>query len=253
MRVVITPDCDLVVRKGKPKVAGVLTMGGILRRFEEKGASADNFIVIKGRSYSVSWNPKDIATFPVEGPGSLRVKDGFEFVGTLRPLYAQAMQRRALVDLWRVGVPVAPALGVMGDVSVWIRLKRGGGEDFEKVVVDTPTGAVLIPGREGREGQRGGSLILLGRRFVWKLVDQLREMAVNRREEFDEGDLVALEKVLTKESVFCTRILTAGGPTDTVDGKFGVSFALGEEPRRKKDAAWLQVVLSVPAQELYES
>ena len=182
IRVIVTPDCDLVVRKGKASVASVLTMGGILRRFDKKGASIDNFVVMDDGSYSVAWKPKDLRTFPINGDGALHVEDGFEFVGTLRPLYAQAMQRRALTDLWRVGVPVAPALGVRVNMSVWVRLRVDDDkEDFEKIAVGTPASAVLIPGREGREGQRGGSRILVGRRFIWDLIDRLTQMRHERR------------------------------------------------------------------------
>ena len=251
IRVIVTPDCDLVVRKGKTKVTNVLTMGGTLRRFDKRGASVDNFIVMEDGSYSVAWKPKDLKTFPIDGAGALHAADGFEFVGTLRPLYAQAMQRRALTDLWRVGVPVAPALGVRGNVSAWIRLSVNEKEDFEKVAVGAPGGGVLIPGREGREGQRGGSRILVGRPFVWNLIDRLNEMKDGRRGEFGDRDVEALEKVLRNEGAFWAGILRAGAPVDVVDGKFGVSFTVGR-PRRTKDAAWLQVVLSVPADALEE-
>ena len=117
--VVITPDCDLVTRNSSPDVKSVLTMGGDLRTFDQPKSAADDFVIIRDRPYSVWWNPKDLRTFPISGGGGLR--ESYEFIGTLRPLYAQEAQRRALVDLSRVGLPVAPALGVQATARVWMK------------------------------------------------------------------------------------------------------------------------------------
>lgn len=124
IRAVVTPDCDLVVRKGKTKVKSVLTMGGTLNTFDKEGSVADDFFFRRRTPYSVRWNPKDIETFPVEGEEALDQAGKLQFLGTLRPLYAQAMQRRVLNDLSRIGLPVAPALGINATVAAWIRTKN---------------------------------------------------------------------------------------------------------------------------------
>ena len=84
--VVITPDCDLVPRKGKTKVERVLAMEGELKSFQDDSSSADQFIIYKKKPFSLRWNPKRLMTFPVEGAGSLRQVKGLEFLGSLRPL-----------------------------------------------------------------------------------------------------------------------------------------------------------------------
>ena len=89
IRAVITPDCDLVVRKGQTKAKSVLTMGGTLSTFNETGSAADDFFLRGNTPYSVRWNPKDLETFPINGKDALAETDKLQFLGTLRPLYAQ--------------------------------------------------------------------------------------------------------------------------------------------------------------------
>ena len=93
---VITPDCDLVDRDDGPKAKKVLTMAGKLDTFDKKSSSADDFLIRNDGPYSVRWDPKNLETFSINGDGSLDKRDGLEFVGTLRPLYAQEIQRRVL-------------------------------------------------------------------------------------------------------------------------------------------------------------
>ncbi len=121
--VVITPDCDLVPRGSGPKVTRLLTMDGELRSFDQESASADQFIFYKDKAYSLKWNPKSLNTFPVDGVGSLGKITGVEYLGTLRPLYAQEVQRIALSDLGRIGLSVAPTMGVDAAVTVHMRVK----------------------------------------------------------------------------------------------------------------------------------
>src|SRR3546814_7816214 len=49
-RVVITPDCDLVPRGGKPNALTVLTMAGTVRSFDKDATSADQFVFPSDRS-----------------------------------------------------------------------------------------------------------------------------------------------------------------------------------------------------------
>ena len=243
IRAVISPDCDLVVRKGKTKVGRVLTMGGVLSAFDEEGAAADNLVLFEDRAYSVLWRPKDLETFPIEGAASLDGGEGFGFVGTLRPLYAQAMQRRALAELSRIGLPVAPALGINASAVAWIRTRHAG--DGFKKVVSSAGRATIIPRREGRvEGHR----VLLARRFVYELVDGLGRIG---QEDMEEEDATALGRVLREEKKFCEGVLRKGGSTKG-RGIFGICFVVGEKPRTKGDAAWLQIVLKISGDALEE-
>ena len=232
---VVTPDCDLVVRRSRVKAVRILALGGVLKEFDEEGAAVDNLVLVNDRPFSVSWEPKNLKTFPLDCEGSLR-SGQYEFIGTLRGLYAQAIQRRTLAELWRVGVPVAPALGIRVGVSVWMREKGG---KFAEVSVDGEAKGVLMPAREGRQD---GGRVLLARPFVWGLVEALRSYDRARLGKEEYG---ALGKVLAAEEDFCEWILRDGGVAKEV-GRFGVGFSTGEPVRKGKRNAWLQFVVSVP-------
>ena len=234
---VVTPDCDLVVRGGRTRAFRILTLGGILKEFDQEGAAVDNFVLVGNRPYSVLWKPKNLKTFPLCGCESLR-SDGYEFIGTFRGLYAQTIQRHALADLWRVGVPVAPALGIKVGVSVLIR-QRGG--QFVELVKDDGARGVLIP---GREGQSDGSRVLLTREFVWRLLEALRN---HDPKQLSEDDGTALGKLLAMEDDFFERVLGTGGVTNSVD-EFGVGFSARRPTRKGRRDAWLQLVVRVPNQ-----
>ena len=235
--VVVTPDCDLVVRGDKTRAFRILTLGGVLKKFDEEGAAVDNFVLVKNRPYSVLWKPKNLKTFPLCGCETLR-SDGYEFIGTFRGLHAQALQRHALADLWRVGVPVAPALGIRVGVSVLIRQKGG---QFVELVGDDGARGVLIP---AREGQTDGGRVLLTREFVWGLLEALRGHDLG---QLSRDDGAALGRLLAAEDEFCERILGTGGVTNSVD-KFGVGFSARKPTRKGRRDAWLQLVVRVPDQ-----
>ena len=236
---IVTPDCDLVVRGDETRAGRILALGGVLKEFDEEGAAADNFVVVEDMPYSLSWKPKDLKTFPLDGDGSLR-SDEYEFIGTLRGLYAQAIQRRALADLGRVGVPVAPSLGIGVGVSAFVRQKGG---RLDELTTGGNTKGVLIPAREGRSD---GSRVLLARPFVWELVEALRSYEDGKLGE-DEAE--SLRRLLAAEGDFCDWVLKEGGVTKDVDKlKFGVGFSIGRPTRKGKKNAWLWLVVSVPDQ-----
>ena len=239
IRAIVTPDCDLVVRRGKTKVKSILTMGGTLHSFGDDGTSADDLFLRGKTPYSVRWNPKDLETFPIKGKDSLAETHDLRFVGTLRPLYAQEMQRRALTDLSRVGLPVAPALGLNARATVWVRTIDAS-NPFQQIDMDSPPPATIIP---ARTGQRYGHRVLLHRRFFNELIDRL--VAFDRN-TLSEEDLGSLRSILDGEGIDA---LQKGwlrtGRMAKERGIFGTGFVLGDRPNTKQDAPWLQVVLQM--------
>ena len=81
------------------------------------------------------------------------------------------MQRRALEDLGRIGLPVAPALGLNAIVRVWIR-KNDANNPFEEIKIDAVNTATIIP---ARNRQAGSHLVVFRRAFVNELVEHLVE------------------------------------------------------------------------------
>ena len=237
VRAVVTPDCDLIERKGSTKAQNVLTIGGELSTFNKDGAAADDFFLRKERPYSVMWKPKDIELFPIGGKDQLHASDKYDFLGTLRPLYALEMQHRVIEDLSRVGLPVAPALGISAAVTVWIRKKNG----FDEIEINQHSRATLIPSRSGQESYH---IVLLQRSFINALIDQLDQI---QKDELSKDDATSLNIARSKdgrESIY-SKFLKKGVEIDK-NGPVGIKVILGEEPNSKKSAPWLQIVMKVP-------
>ena len=238
VRAVITPDCDLVERKGQTKARNVLTMEGELNTFDKSSAVADDLVLRNGKPYSVRWKPKDLEMFPVSGAEALHNNKRFQLLGTLRPLYAQEMQRRALTDLSRIGLPVAPAMGIDAAAEVWVR-KATGNDTLVRIAVSAPAIATIIPSRTG-EMERRGHRVLLRRRFLSEMFERLHELD---RSEMHDGDVENLNRILRGKSSDRLYEGVLGIGRFTAEPKFGMGFILGNEPSRKQDAAWLQIVL----------
>lgn len=237
-RTVVTPDCDLLVRSGKTKVSQILTMGGELRSFDEDSASADQFVFRGNRPYSLKWNPKDLQTFPITGEGSLNDNPDYALTGTLRPLYAQEMQRQALTDLSRVGTAVAPAMGVDAKVSAWLRVKNGEGTAFEKLDIEG-VATILLERGEAKSGHK----VLLRRPFVHALVDKLATTDPDRLTEQDSERLADFLKEKNEDQLI-SGFLTKGSLTKD-KGPLGTKLMISGKPDGKQDSPWLQLLLQL--------
>lgn len=238
--VVITPDCDLVCRNSSPNAKSVLTMGGTLYTFDQTESAADDLLIIRDQPYSVLWDPKDLQTFPISGDG--RLCQSHEFIGTLRPLYAQDTQRRALTDLSRVGLPVAPALGIHATARVWIR--KTGGHYHEIVMEHSVT--TVVPERAGKPG--GGHRVLTARSFVHELLDKL---SVLNREELNNRDKNSLQNLLAHEgSNRAYDALLRDGARLNSKAFLGIGVFVGSEARSHDGAPWLQILIDISSDTL---
>ena len=106
----------------------------------------------------------EIADWP--GPG--KSKPAITYVGALRPLYAQELQRNILHDLGRVGLSVAPAIGMAAAVKVTVKRKGGAKDDIE-IAGASAAPCYVILGR----GVEDKSRVIFRRQFVGLLIDCL--------------------------------------------------------------------------------
>ena len=246
--VVITPDCDLVPRHGKTKVERVLTMDGELRSFDEESSSADQFIFYKKKPYSLRWNPKALNTFPVTGAGSLGKLKGVDFLGTLRPLYAQEVQRLALTDLGRIGLAVAPTMGV--DASVVVHLRRQpakGASAFEILELPSSAMATVLPERgDLTKGHR----VLLRRSFVHMLIDKLREVDTATLSSEDAAKLTDFLREKNEDQLI-SGFLVKGAATKG-KGPLSTTITMASKPDQTKEGAWLQLTLQLSDEAMEE-
>lgn len=143
---VLNPDCDLIVREnGKRAAKRILTLGGELVSYEAPKSSLAEFIIVENVKYSISWDLKDLVT--------RETFDDLTYVGTMRPLYAQELQRRTLQDLSRVGLAVAPVLRMDGQIAVVLVGSDGKLKSVELGGANTVECEVL-PGRGGSDVSR---------------------------------------------------------------------------------------------------
>jgi hypothetical protein len=246
--VVITPDCDLVSRNGKQKVDRVLTMDGELRSFNDESSSADEFIFYKQKPYSVRWNPKGLNTYPVSGKGSLDELTGIELLGTLRPLYAQEVQRQALSDLGRIGLAVAPTMGVDASVTVHLRVQPEKGEPaFSTLELDGKSMATVLP---ERGDAKLGHKVLLRRSFVHLLADKLKALDATTLTPADQAKLAEFLREKNEDQLI-SGFLIKGSPVKD-KGPLGTSIVIGSKVDRTKDSPWLQLLLTLSDEAMEE-
>ena len=237
IRVVITPDCDLVVREGRLNAKSILTMVGTLETFDKEDSSADDFLIRDNSYYSVRWDPKNLETFPIECSDSLNGAERMEYIGTFRPIYAQEIQRRVLRDLSRVGLPAAPAFGMNVPASVWVQLKNG----YIQIETATPGIATVFPQRADR---KGGPHALLRRKFLNELVEALRTIDV---EDVKQQHRDSFIKAISEDGVekLHDAYLRDGRQFGDNDRILGTGIVRGTQPRSGRKAPWLQIALDI--------
>ena len=254
VRTVVTPNCDLVVRKNGTKALSLLTMGGELQTFDQGSTSVDQFIIHNKNPYSLKWNPKDLKTYSFEGKESIEEDPdySFKFVGTLRPLYAQEMQRQSLTDLSRVGLAVAPAMGIDASISAWLRVKKGEGTDFKNLEIEEDAIATILL---ERGDARLGHKVLLRRKFLHSLFDSLRKVDVatlcTENEPLSDKECVNKFLLEKSEDHIVNRLLNKGALTKD-KGPLGTKFTISEKPDTKKGSPWLQFLLKLSHEAMEE-
>ncbi|NGM23981.1 hypothetical protein G3576_28500 [Roseomonas stagni] len=164
---VVTPECDLVLRKGKRAAPRLTVVAGIVHRLNAPDSSIADFIMRGNMPANVTWNPKDVRTIDYADVGN---EKQHRLLGTLRPLYAYELQRRVLAEMGRVGLAVAPAMGMTARAEVVVRGKAG------PIKLELPGGELaacaVIPSRGGTDKPR----IIYHRSFVENLLEALQKI-----------------------------------------------------------------------------
>jgi hypothetical protein len=171
---ILTPDCDLIKRSnGTRNAPRILTVSGALKSFDAPKTSVSDFVQMEGRPpQNISWEKTDISSKEFGAwPAPNASSEDAKYIGTLRPLYAQELQRVVLNNLGRVGLTVAPALGMAAQAKVHVRDKDG-----KSAVVGLGNDAVancyVIPGRNSSDK----SVVLFRRHFVTALIEGLKNL-----------------------------------------------------------------------------
>jgi hypothetical protein len=128
-----------------------------------------DFIVIANQPQNVRWDYKAVETRPFDGvlalPGQSDTE--FDYLGALRPMYAQEIQAKLLNHLGRVGVPVPPALAFASNATFHYAAKGGRAHAIQFQGEDAP--CYFVPARQS--GQEG--MLAFRRQFVRQLIEKL--------------------------------------------------------------------------------
>ena len=197
----------------------------------------DDVFIYNDNVKFLQWDQKDLETYPVKGKKSLNKIKGLKLVGTIRSLYALAMQRCVLTDVGRIALPVAPALGLNANIEAWIR-KKGSG--FERIELTKNKVATIIP---ARIGQLAGHQVLLRREFFFELIDYLKKVEPSSLVPNDAQKLGRLRTTNAIKSQY-QKFVEKGVYTNDKP-KYGIGLIFKSEPNRSKSAPWLQITIDV--------
>ncbi|MYK30199.1 MAG: hypothetical protein F4051_00300 [Boseongicola sp. SB0670_bin_30] len=232
VRMVISPDCDLVPRNENPAAARIVTIGGSIRGLHEAHAWAGE-LIFHNSPRAIKWNNKDLMTHEFGDCSSLLV-DGkpYEYFASLRQMPAQTIQKAVLADLSRVGLAVPPTVDFGAPVTVY--LKKMDGHQAKPVKLEglkEPRVQAFMP--------RGGKELKTRVLFTPKFYRDLRA----RLQGLSEDDLHSDDRdnwkdwLAQAEDVRATMLrkgLEAPG-----EGKHDVWISVGK-PKKK---SWLEIVI----------
>jgi hypothetical protein len=125
---VMTPDCDLVLRKnGKRNADHLLLVPGSISDLEKASASVGDFLIIDDTPHNIQWDYKKMFSLPFEGILTVAGQSdkNLRYIGALRPLYAQEIQANLINQIGRVGVAVPPVIGIPAIATIVVRTPSG--------------------------------------------------------------------------------------------------------------------------------
>jgi hypothetical protein len=206
---IMNPDCDLVSRSdGKRNAKTLITVQGHLEEFNAPKTSVGDFIMINGAPRNIGWDYKYVETLglpgPLTTPGTTQGNEGtppgkFEYIGALRPMYAQEIQANLLNQLGRVGVAVPPAIAFAAEVKIQYMTNKG------ISTLDIPFAGVMCYFVPERESGRGGRAVFT-RQFVRGLLDAAQKVDPGALgwDETRKASLQALIRPGTEEKLLNT-------------------------------------------------
>lgn len=241
---IMTPDCDLVARGKKkiPSASKILLIGGEIKDFDAPETTIADFIMIDGKPRNIKWDLKKIETHDF---GGFPDKQGLKYAGTLRPMYAQELQRRVLHDLGRVGVATAPAIGINAAVTVHVQRKAG---DKAKIELGDPKVAdcTIMLSRGGTSKASA----LFGRGFVPELLQALTSLDISELVPHAEGQIAALKQDGASKK-FEKMYRNGIACEDTID--LGICLTASKNLKSKNDQTWCWILIEMGEQLLAET
>lgn len=241
VRMVVSPDCDLVARNNRRAAVRILTIGGSIRRLEENHAWAGE-LIFHNSPRAIKWNYKDLMTHEFVECSSLEV-DGkpYTYFASMRPMPAQTIQKAVLADLSRVGLAVPPTVDVGAPVKVYLKRKVGTQGKIEELEgLKEPRVQVFMPRGEKDLKMR----VLFTPKFFRDLLAKLQGLS--------EGDLLSAHRDYWREWLAQAEnvrgVMLRDGLEMPGEGSHNVKTSVGTA--RGKN--WLEIVVDVSDEALIE-
>ncbi|MCZ0942385.1 MAG: hypothetical protein OXJ53_04950 [Gammaproteobacteria bacterium] len=234
VRMVITPDCDLVPRGDRPSANRVLTIGGVIGGLDEDKVFAGE-LILQNTPKAIKWDYKDLMTHKFSDLDRLVVEGGeYSYLGSMRAMSAQNVQKAALADLSRVGLAVPPTVDVAAPVTVYIRKDvNNQARVVELEGLSDPRAQVFMP--------RGGKDVRLRALFTSRFYRELVAIV----DETDDSELLSddrkLRKSWLKSSTKVRVAMLRDGLVLPWEGFSKMRVSVGS----KKGKNWLEIVVDV--------
>ena len=241
VRMVVSPDCDLVPRGSKQAAARILTIGGSIRGLDEDHAWAGE-LIFRNNPRAIKWSYKDLMTHEFGECSSLEV-DGkpYTYFASMRPMPAQTIQKAVLADLSRVGLAVPPTVDVGAPVRVYLKRKVGNQGRVEELDgLKEPRAQVFMP-RGGRELKMR---VLFTPKFFRDLLAKLQGLSEEEllcaHREYRRDWLAGTENV--RDAMLRDGLQVPG------EGLHNVQTSIG----KAKGKNWLEIVVDVSDEALID-
>jgi len=208
---VMTPDCDLVLRT-KSNGKGVarnsehlLLVPGVITDLEKISASVGDFLMIGESPHNIQWLYKKVFSAPFTGTFEKAGQSGedYEYLGALRPLYAQEIQANLLNHIGRVGVAVSPVIGFPAVATIVVRTTTSTPPIKEISAQGTTFSCSLVPSRASDQQSR----VVFDRDVIRKITNALIEMPI---EDLIAGSAEKVEALKKTQGVSIANALKLG-------------------------------------------
>ena len=254
IRMIISADCDLIPRNDqndnepKVKVPRILTVGGVIKEFEDisldKPELLYELLFKNSISKTIEWEKKDVCSHNITKDCSddfSKIYDGknwYNYHATLRPQYAKNIQSKVLGDLSRVGLEVTPPI-IVPPVPVSAFIK---GKDFKFHKLpefENSFVSVLFAAKRKNEDKKE-NFILFQNEYVESLIEWLK----NNQDEYKH--LTSVQDVLDAEEDFKNCMVNLGLKLSK-SGEFGIytEFQNKYDPVKVK-VKWLKFLVDLP-------
>ena len=242
VRMVITPDSDIVVRNGRRGASRLLTVGGTIRGLGDEKALAGD-LIFYGTPKALIWELKDVVSHDFDDMSELQVGETtYSYYSTMRALAAQAIQKKVLGDLARVGSAVPPTVDVGAPVKVYLKKNvENRPQVTELDDLEEAHAQVFMP----RGGSDKKTRALFTPRFVRTLVARL--------EGIDDADLFAEDLQHRNNWIRNAKKVRKAMLRDGIrlpgEGIFKMFASVGAQKRKY----WLEIVVDVSDEALIKT